>query len=157
MPGKRYAPESGRGWSPPWIWEIACPSTGPSTAIPSRTPPVEPGRFTIRVRPATPATPRERIADGTPDAAPGGPRPHPRPGTLGGEAAGGYPGPAGGHDDVVAARQRGPQRRLDRLAVGHDPPPVHGTAGRPQQLGQYGPRTVRVYAPRGPVRSGDDQ
>ena len=57
-------------WSPPWIWEIACPSTGPSTAIPSRTPPVEPGRFTIRVRPATPATPRERIAAGTPAAAP---------------------------------------------------------------------------------------
>ena len=38
--------------------------------MPSRTPPVEPGRFTIRVRPATPATPRERIADGTPAAAP---------------------------------------------------------------------------------------
>ena len=31
--------------------------------MPSRTPPVEPGRFTIRVRPATPATPRERIAE----------------------------------------------------------------------------------------------
>ena len=55
---------------PPLICETACPSTDASTATPSRTPPVEPGRFTIRVRPATPATPRDRIADGTPAAAP---------------------------------------------------------------------------------------
>src|SRR4029077_3884464 len=64
------APESERTWSPPLICDTACPSTGASTAIPSRTPPVEPGRFTIRVRPTTPATPRDRIADGTPAAAP---------------------------------------------------------------------------------------
>src|SRR6185312_13997645 len=81
---------------------------------------------------------------------------HP-PGHLRREVARGESGPAGGHDDVVAVRQRGPQRRLDRLAVGDDHRPVHGTAGRPQQLGQYGPRTIRVYAPRGPVRRGDDQ
>ena len=37
----------------------------PSTASPSRTPPVDPGRFTTRVRPATPARPRESTAVGT--------------------------------------------------------------------------------------------
>ena len=34
--------------------------------IPSLTPPVDPGRFTISVRDAMPASPRDRIADGTP-------------------------------------------------------------------------------------------
>jgi hypothetical protein len=38
--------------------------------MPSRTPPVDPGRLTTSVRPATPATPRDRIAAGTPAAAP---------------------------------------------------------------------------------------
>jgi hypothetical protein len=38
--------------------------------MPSRTPPFEPGRLTTSVRPATPATPRDRIAAGTPAAAP---------------------------------------------------------------------------------------
>ena len=44
----------------------ACASTGSSTASPSLTPPVEPGRLTTRVRPATPASPRDSTAVGTP-------------------------------------------------------------------------------------------
>ncbi|GEM_PF-5484091 len=38
--------------------------------MPSRTPPAEPGRLTISVRAATPATPRDSTAAGTPAAAP---------------------------------------------------------------------------------------
>ena len=41
-------------------------STGPSTTIPSRAPPLDPGKLTIKVRPATPATPRLSTAVGTP-------------------------------------------------------------------------------------------
>ena len=41
------------------------PAAGSSTASPSLTPPVEPGRLTISVRPATPARPRESAAVGT--------------------------------------------------------------------------------------------
>src|SRR5215472_1594736 len=60
----------GRGWSPPWAWSTAWARIGPSTAIPSRTPPVEPGRLTTRTIPASPAIPRDNIAAGTPAAAP---------------------------------------------------------------------------------------
>ncbi len=38
--------------------------------MPSFTPPVEPGRFTISVVLASPAAPRDRTADGTPAATP---------------------------------------------------------------------------------------
>jgi hypothetical protein len=38
--------------------------------MPSRTPPVEPGRLTMSVPPATPASPRDKIAAATPAAAP---------------------------------------------------------------------------------------
>src|SRR5262249_55713255 len=58
-------PLLGLGWSPPRIWSTAWTSRGSSTARPSRTPPVEPGRLTIRVRPATPASPRDSAAVGT--------------------------------------------------------------------------------------------
>ena len=34
--------------------------------MPSRTPPVDPGRFTISVVPASPASPRDSMAAGTP-------------------------------------------------------------------------------------------
>src|ERR1019366_6515560 len=67
-PGSHHA--GGRGWSPPRTWSTACASTPDSTAIPSRTPPVEPGRLTISVVPAKPARPRESTAAGTPAAAP---------------------------------------------------------------------------------------
>ena len=59
-----------RTWSPPRIWSTACTRIGRSTLIPSLTPPDDPGRLTISVRDATPASPRDRIADGTPAAAP---------------------------------------------------------------------------------------
>ena len=43
---------------------------GRSTFIPSLTPPDDPGRLTTSVRDAMPASPRDKIADGTPAAAP---------------------------------------------------------------------------------------
>src|SRR5690606_25742022 len=55
----------GRSWSPPRNWSTACRSSGSSTARPSFTPPLDPGRLTISVRPATPARPRESAAVAT--------------------------------------------------------------------------------------------
>src|SRR5262245_17938067 len=69
-PASSAASASDRGWSPPRTWSTACGSTSRSTASPSRTPPREPGRLTITVRPATPARPLDSIAVGTPAATP---------------------------------------------------------------------------------------
>src|SRR6185503_10671046 len=79
--GDRYGPESAVQWSPPWICEKACATTGSSTASPSRTPPGEPGRFTTRVRPARPLTPRDNMADGMPACTPVARRVSAMPGT----------------------------------------------------------------------------
>src|SRR5690349_14559078 len=79
------------------------------------------------------------------------------PGHLRGQVARGQPGPAGGHDHVVIRCQGLPQRRLDRVAVGDHPRPVHRAARLSQQRGQHGPRLVLVHPRRGPVRRGDDQ
>src|SRR5665647_3812279 len=43
---------------------------GLSTASPSRTPPVDPGRLTTSVCPAKPLTPRDNMADGIPARTP---------------------------------------------------------------------------------------
>ena len=54
----------------PWLVRLprtrstACWTSPPSTSSPSRTPPVLPGRFTMRVDPRTPAVPRESAARG---------------------------------------------------------------------------------------------
>ena len=55
----RSAERDSQTWSPPLSWLTTWGRRGPSTVRASRTPPVEPGRFTIRVRAAVPARPRE--------------------------------------------------------------------------------------------------
>src|SRR4051812_43732218 len=57
--------QSADQWSPPRSGLAAGGRGGPSPATPSATPPVEPGRLTISVRPATPARPRESTEVGT--------------------------------------------------------------------------------------------
>src|SRR4051794_32932567 len=57
-------------WSLPVICSTAWTSIGASTARPSFTPPRDPGRFTTRACPHTPARPRESAAVGTPAATP---------------------------------------------------------------------------------------
>ena len=134
-PGRPAASAGPRVVAAPY-WSTACPSTRASTAMPSRTPPVEPGRLTISVCPAGRRAPRDRTAVGTFSRAvlPDGlgdagnlPVEHP-PGHLGGEVGRGQPGAAGGDDHVVPGH-RGPQRRLDRLAIGDHPRPVHLAPG----------------------------
>ena len=108
--------------------------------MPSLTPPDEPGQVDDEHRPASPARPRDSIADGIPaatpaaliaSAMPGISRSSTRRVISGVRSPGVRPGPAGGHHHVVAGRDRVPQRRLDRLAVRHDQRPVH-RAARPR-------------------------
>ena len=61
---RAHTPPPGR-WSPPPSWSTACPSSGASTAMPSRTPPGEPGSVTTSADPMVPATPRDSTDVGT--------------------------------------------------------------------------------------------
>src|SRR5665648_574716 len=66
----RHGPQSTGQWSPPRICDKACATTGSSTVSPLVTPPIDPGRLTTRVRPATPLMPRDNMADGMPAPTP---------------------------------------------------------------------------------------
>ena len=111
-------------------------STGRSTASPSFTPPREPGRLTTRQGPATPASPRESTAVGTPAATPCGPdrlgdpgdlAVQQRAGDLRGAVGGGEAGAAGGQHHAGAALAR-PRRSPRPPARRRARPPGRPTA-----------------------------
>ena len=98
--------------------------------MPSRTPPDDPGRFTIRVRPRIPATARE--AGDLPFEYPAR---HLRRQVGGGEA-----GTAGGDRHVIAVAHRVSQHLLNRIAIGDDQRTVDEVTPRlPQQLHEHRP------------------
>ena len=140
-------------------------AAGRARPAPSLTPPVEPGRLTISVRPAVPASPRESTEVGTVVRA----VPADRLGDagrlpvqhgarrLGRDVGGGQAGAAGGEDDVDARRpprRAAPPRARD--VVRQHVRALDGEAELAQALGEHLAAGVLVDAGGGPVGRGDD-
>ena len=137
----------------PRICESAWATTGSSTASPSRTPPVDPGRLTTRVGRRRPATPRDSMAVGTPAATPAARIASAMPGTSrsstarvasGVPSVGDSPVPPVVSTTAGAGLQRGAQRR-------------RAPRGRPAR--RRGPSTSNPHSRSastisGPARSG---
>ena len=154
QPGQSLRPLPGwpSQWSPPRSWLTACINTGPSTAIPSRAPPLDPGRFTIKVRAATPATPRLSTAVAHHDqrrterSPPRAVEPPARPRSWSARGCGlrTQPSAAGGDHHRVAHGNGIAQRGADLVAVGHDNRTRHIEPKIIKSRGDDRPRLVLV-------------